>query len=177
MNLFLKLFLSFFIAEIIAILIISRLISYSEVCIFGLLLGFVLSIIMALFLSSVQISSTNRLSPEDFEDVYKVRHNRTIELNVSYDEAFDLCLESIGLIKRPKIKKNDRSEGIINATAGINWRTWGEKISFKIIEIDTNHTQVEFSSKPIVPITLIDWGKNLENILIINNHLKEHSIN
>lgn len=173
MNLYLKLFLFFFIGTIVAVIIASFLIGYPEIGIsFGIPFAFILSVISTLILGNLHTISVKKLHSNSSKEALNVSHIQNIELPVPYGEVFDLCLESIKLIKSGKIKNKNRSEGIINAKVGLNWKTWGDKISFKLTNIGINRTRVEFSSKPVVPTTLVDYGKNLENIEIINNFLK-----
>ena len=43
----------------------------------------------------------------------------------------------------------------------------GEVIKIKISAINSEKTLVNISSKPSIPLTLVDYGKNHENILAI----------
>jgi hypothetical protein len=101
-----------------------------------------------------------------------VHHTRKVNLNLSYDEAYKACVESIHQIKKSKIVKEDPINGTVDAKAGISWKTFGDKISFKLKRLENDHTEVEFSSRPIIRTTLIDYGKNLRNVQIIENYLK-----
>lgn len=49
-------------------------------------------------------------------------------------------------------------------TTGVSWKSWGEEI--KILLKDYKETVFEYQilSSPKLKITLIDYGKNLENI-------------
>jgi hypothetical protein len=105
---------------------------------------------------------------------FGVFHVRNIELLLSFERVFDLCVESLRLIPKCKIEEENRFQGIINAHAGMTWKTWGDRISFRISKIDGSKTEVEVSSRPIVKTTLVDYGKNLENIERITTFLKEH---
>ncbi len=103
-----------------------------------------------------------------------VHHVRNIELQVSYDKVFDLCIESLNSVKRCKINKENRPQGKIDARAGMTWKTWGDVVSFDVRKIDSDRTQIEVSSRPVVRTTLVDYGKNLENVEKIIKFIKEH---
>ena len=103
-----------------------------------------------------------------------VHHSRKIVLHLSYDAAFKLCIASIGRIERSKITKEDRPNGKIDAKGGITWKTLGDKIEFNLTSLDEGCTEVEFSSRPAIRTTLIDYGKNLQNVQTIEHFLKEH---
>ncbi len=56
----------------------------------------------------------------------------------------------------------------------VSWKSWGEIIAFDIHK--TNDViQVEISSRSVVHTTLVDYGKNLENVEKIVSFLKEHA--
>ncbi len=94
----------------------------------------------------------------------EVHHVRHVELRLPYDQAFDLCISSVNAVKKGKIRMEDRPQGRIEARAGLTWTSWGEVISFDLRRIDEDRTRVEVSSKPVLRTTLVDLGKNLENV-------------
>jgi len=53
-----------------------------------------------------------------------VNHVRTISLQLPYDDAISLCIESLNVIKRYKIKKKDIFKGKIVARASITLWSW-----------------------------------------------------
>lgn len=101
-----------------------------------------------------------------------LHHIRKIMLHLSFDKAFDLCIESVNKIKRSKVVKEDRLNGKIDARGGITWKTFGDKIEFNLKKIDEDYTEVEFSSRPLVAYTIVDYGKNFDNVQIIEGILK-----
>lgn len=58
--------------------------------------------------------------------------------------------------------------------AGITWKTFGDEIRFILNKLDEDHTEVEFSSRPLLRTTLADYGKNLQNVQMIEDFLKEY---
>jgi len=144
----------------------------------GIFFGFFFGFFMSLTLSFHHNQSVKRIikqmSLEESEEAYGVYHVRNIELRLPYDKAFDFCAESLNLIKRCKITKEDRSQGKIDARAGMTWDTWGDVISFEVRKIDSDRTQVIVSSKPLHG-QLLDDGKNLKNIERTSSFLKEQS--
>lgn len=102
-----------------------------------------------------------------------VYHERILEIKTSLDKAQNLCVESLKLIKGSKIRKQDSSQGIIIAKTGLNWKTWGDVITFELRKISRNdHIQIKVSSKPVLPTTLVDYGKNRENVDTISSFLE-----
>jgi hypothetical protein len=139
---------------------------------FGLLFGISCSLLIGYF----HIRAIKKRGYEISEKTLDASQERNFELKIPYDEAYTLCLKSINFIPKSRIKKDDRSMGRIDARIGISGASWGELISFKVHKMkNDDRTYVKVSSKPIFPITYVDWGKNLDNIDAIINFLKKNA--
>jgi hypothetical protein len=70
-----------------------------------------------------------------------------------------------------KMKMVEMENGIL-LKSDMTWKSWGEEI--KILLISTKDTEFEYkiTSRPRVKITLLDYGKNLENIHRIETVIK-----
>ncbi len=132
----------------------------------GLIIGIWISIMFAL--------SVRHIPNEKRAEALKVFQVRNMELVIPYDRVFTLCKESLNLIKKCKIRKENRSQGIINARVGLNWDTNGDDISFEVSKIDDRKTRVRVSSRPALRITIFDFGKNFKNVEKIEGFLKDH---
>lgn len=173
MNTYLKIFLAMGIPYGIAI---GVLFSFP----FGIPIGLVAGVAVCIFfggffsltLGLLHTWSVKRMSYGISEEAMGVHHVRNVELRLPYDKAYDLCIESISLIKKCRIKNEDRSQGKIEAKAGMTWKTWGDVISFDVRKIDIDKIQVEASSRPAVRMTLVDYGKNLDNVETLIEYLK-----
>jgi len=135
----------------------------------GVFFGGLMSVILA-FLHS---RTVRRMPYGKSEEAMGVYHIRNVELMLPYDKAFDLCVEALSMIKNCKVQDEDRSQGKILGKAGKTWKTFGDTISFELTKIG-NEIQIEVSSRPTVPTTLVDYGKNLENVNKIEGFLKAH---
>ena len=165
MNLYLKLFLRFGIP-------VGKLVGVLNSFLIGSPRGLIAGLIAATFaggVSSIVVGylhkrSVRRMLYGEPEGAMEVRHVRHVELRLPYDQAFDLCLSSASAVKKSTIRTEDRSLGRIEAKAGMTRKSWGEVISFDLRRVDENRTRVEVSSKPALWTTLVDGGKNLENV-------------
>ncbi len=165
MNVYLKLFLAVGIP-------LSILLGALGSFLFGFPVGLFVGLIAGLFaggLFSLPVGYLHRLAVRRMpygepEGAMEVRHVRHAELRLPYDQAFDLCISSLNAVKKGRIRREDRPSGRIEAKAGMTWKSWGEVISFDLRRIDANRTRVEVSSKPALRTTLVDLGKNLENV-------------
>ena len=138
----------------------------------GLISGVLFGIIMTGIFGYWHYKSVKRKSSGGSENDFDVKQTKEIELPVSYDEAFELCIESLNQLKNPKIKNKDYSQGKITAQTGITWDTFGDTISFKLTETKDHNTHIRVSSKPVF-FQIVDYGKNLENVHNIISYLEK----
>ncbi|MBU9714905.1 hypothetical protein [Evansella tamaricis] len=110
-------------------------------------------------------------------DTPSVKQERNIHLNLPYDKTFELCQKSISTIHGAKLTLIDPTEGLLRAKTKINIRTWGDTIEIKLYrgKNSTNGeapTIARIQSRPAVPTTIIDYGKNKENIDLLTTYLE-----
>lgn len=103
-----------------------------------------------------------------------VVHRRAISLRLPYSQAFDRCREALSRLPRTAIQQEDRSIGILVARCGTTWASWGERIVLYLQPEADGTTRVAFNSRPILRSTIIDYGKNLENVERIWSCLVSH---
>jgi hypothetical protein len=134
---------------------------------FSLTTGLVGIIFGAVFGFGIQFYSdykVRQVKPDATEKDFDVRQNQTFVLFYDYDKAFDLCLESIEYLEKGKLKHANKFAGKINAKTGVSWTSFGNAVEFKVSKLTEYTAEVEISTRPIVPTTLIDNGKGLEII-------------
>jgi hypothetical protein len=163
---YLKLFLY---SSITGVLLWGLWMSYKYGLAAGLWRGVIFGLLFALFFSLITgFLHTRAIKKRGYkisEETLDVHQKRKLELKLPYEEAYTLCLNSINFIPKSRIKKENRSLGRIDARIGVSGFSWGEVISFKVNKTkDDDRTYVRVSSKPIVPIAFVDWGKNMFNI-------------
>ncbi len=71
---------------------------------------------------------------------------------------------------RMKIGSLSAEDGVIVAKRGVSWRSFGEVISVKIEDLETNKSIVVLESCPIEPGRLIDGGASRRNISEFQKH-------
>ncbi len=141
----------------------------------GLFAGLIFGTLMFIIFGFLHSRSVKKIISGKSEKAMGVHHVRNIEAQLPYDKLFDLCVISLGLVKKCRIREENRSQGRIVAKAGINWKTWGDTISFDINRMNDGYTDVKVSSRPTARTTLVDYGKNLENVETIVSFLKKQS--
>ena len=175
MKQYLKLFLAMAIPYAIFMSIfLSLFTGIFKAIVLGSISGILYGGIVTSFLYFLNNWQLKKIESKTHEKVRGVRHSKEIEVSLPYDKAFDLCIESLKLIKRCNVEKEDRSKGEIVAKTGVSWKSWGELITFKI-EKNGEKVKIKVKSEPVLKTTLIDYGKNFENVEKITSFLEKHS--
>ena len=132
----------------------------------GLLFGTFVSYILISLNKSLSRKVVSDASMPDF-DIHQVRR---IVMGMPYEQAFSQCIQSLKTINRCRIISQSLDNGEIRARAGLNWKTWGDDININLTE-GKDTTEVEISSRPSARSTLVDFGKNLDNVERIRRFL------
>ena len=61
------------------------------------------------------------------------------------------------------IRTRDETGGRLEAVVPISWRSWGERLGVDVRGVDGD-VLVQIKSRSWLPTTLIDWGKNADNV-------------
>ncbi len=139
----------------------------------GLISGLIFGFIMYIIIGFIHGRAVKKVGDGKFWSETGVHHIRNIQLTESYDRVFNSCIESLSLIKNCNIKESDRLTGKIIAKAGLNWKTWSDTIIFTIRRTEDGCTHLKLSSRPTARTTIVDFGKNLENVETIILYLKK----
>ncbi len=79
--------------------------------------------------------------------------------------VFNFLCSKPNILNDFKIKDADNQKLKIFVKSKVNWLSFGENIAIEITNSAINEsTHITITSKPIVPITLVDWGRNQQNI-------------
>ena len=139
----------------------------------GIISGLVFGTIASYILISLHKSLSRKVVTDSFNHVFGIFQTRRIEIPLSYEDAYSLCLQSLKTISRCSIQSQSPDEGTMKARAGINWKTWGDDVLIELVKGEMA-TIVEISSRPSARSTLVDFGKNLDNVERIKRFLLDH---
>ena len=145
-----------------------------DVILNGILAGLVFGTLVSYMLISLHKSLSRKVVTDSFNHDFGIFQSHRIEIPLSYEDAYSICLQSLKTISRCSIKFQNPDIGIIKARAGINWKTWGDNVYLKLIK-GKGSTIVEISSRPSASSTLVDFGKNLDNVERIKRFLIDNS--
>ncbi len=93
----------------------------------------------------------------------KVAREKKIALSLDYTSAFEKSVEALKEINA-EIKESNKVEGFIIARTGMSWKSIGEELIVRLKSLNNRQTQIKIISKPIALLTVLDYGKNLENV-------------
>ncbi len=133
----------------------------------GLFYGF----FMALGLGALQQLSTKQLKTDYSEALLGVHQVQVVVVKQPFDEAFETCENAVLLLKGCRITQKDKELGVIYAQTGQSWKSYGEKIMLTVSAENANACKVTISSKPAIGTTLVDYGKNVENLRAITQSI------
>lgn len=103
-----------------------------------------------------------------------VKQRREIEIPFPYAAAFDLCRRSLSVFGNYTLLYENAGEGKINARTGVTMKSWGDHVSFTLRSINDHSTRIEIRSEPLLKTTIVDFGKNFENVEAICSFLLQH---
>lgn len=141
----------------------------------GVLAGIFFGLLTYIILGLLHNQAVKKISDRNSGNHLRNHHIRDFDLQLPYDKAYDHCMKSLSLIKNCTVQNENSSEGKIIAKTGLNWKTWGDTITFDVKRINNNRSRVTVSSRPTAKTTIVDYGKNLENVIKIASYLKENS--
>lgn len=144
--------------------------NFSSVIKLGILLGLLSGLLFTLIILYIQWSYLREAGLT--KTGISVINSIELEAAGDKEQVFALCLESIHNVKKSEIGLLNKDKGIFTVNVGVNWRTWGDLIQYDIKEISDQKSNVVITSRPNMGTALIDFGKNLDNIIKITNDLK-----
>ncbi len=105
-------------------------------------------------------------------DTPYVRHRRTYSIGGSLDEAKSICVEAVMSISGATVNRAAADNSLL-ARTGVTWQSFGETIECSFEPAGPNRQIVSVESRPVIKTTLVDYGRNLENIEAISVRMKE----
>lgn len=121
--------------------------------IWAFLLSFTLGIV---HLITIKRKGVSNLTAEDFS----VYHQKTVESDLT-KEDFLKRLERSQWKNSIDISENQNK---INLSGSLSWWSYGEKIIVEFIKGNNGINQFNISSRPKLKTTMVDYGKNRENV-------------
>lgn len=132
-----------------------------------LIVIFVLTIIGVIFLIAGIYAYSKGKS---FSWAVGKKASKRIEMQLNYDRTFELVFKALTALAW-SIRGVNIRDGIIKADVSMSPKSWGERIHITCSSLSPNLSIIEVSSQSRWTSTLVDWGKNKENIERFENIL------
>jgi hypothetical protein len=89
----------------------------------------------------------------------------TIQLPISVESARDRVIDALNRLgaRGVRVVKSSLSSIVIRGRISISWRSLGEIVYVDITAANRDSANINVMSRPLLPTTLIDYGKNAEN--------------
>ena len=127
-------------------------------------------IIAAIFTPCVGVPLVLTLGPA--QGTASVRPTASLQLGDDYGDVFDRALEAVASLDGSRIVRADRSRGLIVAKVAPTWESFGEKLRLELLRRPVG-VDVRLSSRPRMPLTVADYGKNERNLQTVVGHLTD----
>ncbi|NMO97714.1 hypothetical protein [Paenibacillus lemnae] len=144
--------------------------NYETVIILGMSIGFLFGLLITLIMIYIHSSYLRKAGLN--KTGLSVVNSIEIEATGNKEEVIALCIETIRSVKKSELGLVNKNKGLLTVNVGVNWRTWGDSIQFEVKAITDHKCNVVITSRPTLRTTLIDLGKNLDNVIKITNDLK-----
>ncbi|MGV9411386.1 hypothetical protein ACWDOP_15825 [Nocardia sp. NPDC003693] len=136
----------------------------------GVVGGLLFGAIMSLLLGTINIRSARRIGGEAATNA-PVRQQVSTVLSAeppAVFEAVDHLIQGSGA----RVTRRDTIAGRIEARTGFSWKSWGERLSATVLSLGDGRTEVRIESRPAFPGTVVDYGKNLQNVRQLEQGLR-----
>jgi hypothetical protein len=92
-----------------------------------------------------------------------VRQEETFVLDGELDDAVDLAMDGLYAIGAGVLSVERGPDARLAARRGWSWKSFGEDMSVEVTPLDRG-VRVVVRSRPRLRTTLVDYGRNLENV-------------
>lgn len=140
----------------------------------GLLAGILFGVLMTLILAPLNFFTKRKNNdfPSDIKKISEVEYSFTLDVNESINKAYEDCIKSASAVKNCNVIKDNCELDKVMANVGSSWKSFGEQITYDINRIGDSLTKISVNSKPRRKKTLVDYGKNRDNIKALYNYFK-----
>lgn len=127
-------------------------------------------VIAAIFTPMIIVPIVSKLGPA--QGTARLRPTAVLRLGGSYEDAFDRCVEAVASLENSTVLRADGSKGLIVARVKASWESFGEIVRLQVSR-EAAGAAVRLSSRPRMPLTVLDQGKNERNLQAIVDRLTE----
>jgi hypothetical protein len=111
------------------------------------------------------------------EEIYKVRQSRFVTVAGSIEKALELCREAATSIEGLKLRSVNEATKEVIARSRLKWETFGNVITMRASRVGENLTEIQITTRPILPTIIVDYGSAWEEANEVAKYLRNHDAN
>ena len=130
-------------------------------------------IVFAVFFGTIYIEELKKsLSNNINIDRYKVKHTETITIQANEEDVIELVKNKVNK-KKSKLLEEGESEDeyTLKYRTPMSYKSWGEIVFIQIRNHNHPDITTEITSIPMLSTTMLDYGKNKNNVHFIRRIL------
>jgi hypothetical protein len=135
--------------------------------------GLFFGVVMTAILGTMHVSGVRRILANPRREHFDVRQQCTIEVDLPVADTLELARRAVERLPRVHMDSVDSGAGKIHAQAGMTWKSWGESIDVSIVPGSAGGSVVTVESRPAMSSTILDYGRNLENVETIARSIED----
>lgn len=151
-------------AGMFALLILASILGESPIRLIPPALG-----VAAVFSAVITIPTVNKFGA--MQGTAKLRPHHTASVSVPSDEVFRRIADMVPRLNG-RITHSDAAKGTIRVEIQRSAESFGEILTVNVSPISVGMTRLTLRSRPRMPLTFVDHGKNEENIRVLMENLK-----
>ncbi|MFR9805894.1 DUF6404 family protein [Pseudonocardia sp. RS010] len=132
--------------------------AYVIVGVASVVAGTLFGLVMAAFLGRLQDRAARRTG------VGGVVAQRVVRAAVPPREVLARAAEAAARLPGGRVTAVDGDRALLRT--GVTWRSWGERVDMEVLPQEPG-ARVVLRSRPLVPGTLVDQGRNAENVALL----------
>jgi hypothetical protein len=138
----------------------------------GVVAGVLFGLMMAIALTAVHWWSMRKRGFDPDAKGSRVDARESVALALPPEEAIARCRAALEANPHFRDVRVDPAAGTVNARSRMSWASFGEVIECRVRPGDGGST-LEIRSRPAVRSTIVDYGKNRENVERIRTFLAQ----
>jgi ascorbate-specific PTS system EIIC-type component UlaA len=174
MKIYLKYFILFFIVVFLSNYAAKLFTNHHGEWLESILVGLISGIIVAAVIGSMHKSTLRKVVSDNINlDKFKIKHSNTITLLAYEDELINFLKDRLKKKKWRLIQESENEEEtVLKFRTPLNWKSWGEIVYIRLFTGWQSRLNMEITSIPIISTTMIDYGKNKNNVDLISKIIK-----
>jgi hypothetical protein len=89
------------------------------------------------------------------------------------EQVYERALSAADAFKKARLKESDEAARRVELKVGMTMKSWGERVVVELTADDESTTTAQVSSRASVGTTMVDYGKNHDNVERVKAWLSE----